>query len=289
MTKSNFYFAEVLAVDDDKSGLRIKVKLPYEDADSATIDELPYVFPLLPKLLHINPKVGEMVLVFIQNTDSPKSNRFFIGPIISQPYMLNYDPYNFSARSLFEGKQIDKPLPNTDLNPENKGTLPDREDIAILGRQNNDIILKKDEVCIRCGQKQDPNGNSINTLLFNKVDPSYIQLRYRKYKDRQNNSINSIISIVADRINLLSHDSITNFNLTDREELISDDEMEKIINEAHPVVYGDLLIAFLKQLINLFSTHTHPFPMDPPSFNQPAVEILSTDLNQILSKSIKIN
>ena len=52
-------FCEVLSVVDDKAGLRIKVRLEPEDANCKYIDDLPYCFPLLPKLNSINSKVGE--------------------------------------------------------------------------------------------------------------------------------------------------------------------------------------------------------------------------------------
>ena len=87
-----FRLCEVLSVIDDNDGLRIKVRLYPEDVKYKTIKELPYCFPILPKHLHINPKVGECVLVFLSTIDHSESNRFFLGPLISQPYTLNFDP-----------------------------------------------------------------------------------------------------------------------------------------------------------------------------------------------------
>ena len=70
-------FCEVLSVMDDNAGLRIKVRLYPEDADYKTTEELPYCFPLLPKHIHINPKVGECVLVLLSTINHSGSNRFF--------------------------------------------------------------------------------------------------------------------------------------------------------------------------------------------------------------------
>ena len=144
-------FCEVLSVTDDNAGFRIKVKLMPEDRECETIDDLPYCFPLIPKQLHINPKIGECVLVFLSTLESGNSNRFFIGPLISQDYFLNFDPYYYQSRCLLNGGNSAKPLPKPEMNPENDGTLPERTDIALRGRQNTDIILKDNELRLRCG------------------------------------------------------------------------------------------------------------------------------------------
>ena len=280
---------EVLSVIDDKAGLRIKVRIYPDDADCATIDDLPFCYPLIPKHFHINPKVGEMVLVLTNVLGVTKGRRWFIGPIISQQYNLNYDPFNFSAKSILDNGKFAIPLPRPELNPDNEGTYPDREDIALQGRQNADLILKDSEVRLRCGFKQEPNGKPENTLLFNREDLSYIQMKYKRLKDHKGKDFASSVNIVADRINLLSHDSKTPFTLNDRKALITDEELVKILEQAHPLPYGDELIEFLKQLVEVIRTHTHPFSMDPPCFTTPQTEVLNTDLNEMLSNSIRIN
>lgn len=280
---------EVLSVYDDKAGLRIKVRLEPEDADCDTIEDLPYCFPMLPKHLHINPKKGECVMVILSMLGKAKGNRYFIGPLISQQYALNYDPYMFQSRSLLVGDNIAKPLPNPSLNPENEGSYPDRDDIAIQGRQNTDIILKDNELRLRCGFKKEPSGLPKNTLLFNREDLAYIQMKYKHLKDEKNKDFSSVINVVADRINLLSHDSKDVFTLNDRKDLITDDELSKILRQAHPMVYGDELVTFLKQLVEVIRTHTHSFPMNPPTFTTPQTKVLSQNLDEMLSQSIKIN
>lgn len=284
-----FRECEVLSVIDDKAGLRIKVRIHPDDSDCKTIDDLPFCYPLLPKHFHINPKVGEMVLVITSVLGLTKGRRWFIGPIISQQYNLNYDPFNFSAKSILDKGKMATPLPRPDLNPDNEGSYPDREDIAIQGRQNADLILKDNEVRLRCGFKREPVGKPENTLLFNREDLSYIQMKYKKLKDHNKNDFASCINIVADRINLLSHDSKTPFTLNDRKSLITDEELVKILEKAHPLPYGDELIEFLKQLIEVIRTHTHPFAMDPPCFTTPQIDVLNTNLDEMLSNSVRIN
>lgn len=287
---NNLYFTKVEYVEDSQAGLRIKVRIPSVDLyDDPLNEDWPWAFPLLPKHLHINPKVGESVLVILEDPQAPKGNRFFIGPIISQQYLLEYDPYNFSSRNMFQGT-IGQPLPNPDMDPENEGTVPDREDIAIQGRENTDLVLKNNEIRLRCGFKKDPkNKKVVERLHYNRKNPAYIQMRYQKMKDQNKKDFASLINIVADRINLLSHDSPTYFKLADRKQLISDEELQKVFENAHPLPYGDVLVDFLYGLVRIFTTHTHPFPMDPPVCVEADRKLLETDLDEMLSKSIKIN
>lgn len=279
--------AKVISVDDKYNGCRIKVRLGGLDADKLD-DELPFCFPLLPKLIHINPKVGEMVLVILEKNGSATTNRFFIGPVLSQPYFYQQDFYDTTAFNMLLNRKF---IPEQDpsLDPGNNGTLPEHDDIAIIGRENTDIVLKANELRLRCGYKENPNGSISQRLHFNEVDPAYIQLKYKKLTDKNNKEINSFVNIVADRINLLSRDSKTFFKLTDQKELITDDTIQKILNEAHPLVYGDELVSFLKQLIEVFRTHTHPFSMKTPSFTKNDNSVLETNLDTMLSQAVRIN
>lgn len=290
ITNNNVIFlCPVESVIDDSEGLRIKVRIPYIDSRETPTSKLPYVFPLLPKFTHINPKQGELVLVILQSLGEGLSNRFFLGPVISQPQKMDFDAYDYSAQSLLSGNIKSKPLPAPSLNPNNYGTLPERDDIALQGRGNTDVILKTDELRLRCGFKENSLAFKDDCLVFNKVDLGYIQMKYKRMKDAKGQDFSSLINIVADRINLLSHDSRTDFKLTDPEKLITDEELSRIMTNAHPLPYGDELINFLKQLIHVFRNHTHPFPMDKPCFTTPEEKILSTDLDKFLSESIRIN
>lgn len=286
--KTVIRYAKVLSVMDDQAGLRIKVRLP-EDATAYPRDEdLPYCFPLLPKHIHLNPKIGECVLIILAKLNNTNSQRFFIGPLISQQYALNYDSDRRSRCLLVDGTSV-KPLPRPNMNPDNEGTYPDREDIALQGRQNTDIILKDNEVRIRCGFKRYPNGAAADTLLFNKEDLGYIQMRYKRSKDQNNKDYSSAINIVADRINLLSHDSSGHFTLNDPKKLITDEEMLKILKTAHPLPYGDVLVGILKFLFEFIRTHTHSMSMLPPCVNVDFNKLFEKRLGDLLSQSIRIN
>ena len=72
---------EVISIEDPLKGDRIKVRLYPEDAFKSETD-IPYAYPLLPKMLHIMPKIGERVLVLLTGVGDGYSNRYYIGPII---------------------------------------------------------------------------------------------------------------------------------------------------------------------------------------------------------------
>lgn len=274
-------FAEVVSVLDDTDGKRIKARLIPED-NHLSNEELPYAFPFLPKIIHIHPKVGETVFILHQENRT-SLNRFYMGPVISQPQMMNHDPFNFSSLSLFPSSEI-TPDKAPSRNPNVQGSLPDQDDIAIEGRQNSDIIFKDNEVQIRCGKNKNPLAPPPTNLFFNSDDPAYIQLKYRKDKE-----VASSINIVADKINILSHDSVTKFNLTDKEKLINDDELKKILDEAHRLPYGDVLVEFLTKFMNAFLNHTHPFSMDSPVKDGSVMEAANFNLQSLLSESVRIN
>jgi hypothetical protein len=175
------------------------------------------------------------------------------------------------------------------------GAFPEDNDIALVGRADSDIILKDEEVRVRCGVRR-TSGVARTEVSFNKADPTYIKLKYnensRQYRDpntKEEQEYKSTATIVADKINLLSHDSTTPFTLTDRKDLVSDDEMKKILEEAHALPYGDKLIEFLDLFRGEYLAHTHPIANLPPCKPDSYLRLVSYDLKQLLSKSIKIN
>lgn len=265
---------EVKSIVDDTDGLRIKVRMTPQDNNIAYDDDLPYAFPLLPKMVHITPKIGECVFVILERKGDKDGNRYFIGPVISQPQMMDNDPYNFSSVSLLRGNNVMSPLEAPSTNPNIDGTMPEYEDIALIGRKNGDIVLKDNEVRIRCGFKESPSSSIPNNMFFNKLNPAYIQMKYIEGKLKtEDEEFGSVINIVADKINLVSHQSTDIYNITDSKSLITDEELVKMVQNLHPAVYGDKLIEFLKLFINAFVQHSHAFPMDPPTFNLSLIHI----------------
>lgn len=274
---------EVVSVDDNTDGDRIKVRLLPEDRGLSN-SELPYVFPLLPKLIHVKPKVGEAVFVLCADLENPHINRRYIGPVISQMQFLEKCDYDYDANTLLSGT-TKEPETALSMNANTNGAFPKDNDIALIGRKHSDVILSDDDLKIRCGARKITN-DKIDNIYFNKEDPAYILLKYPNKK--QNNDSRSSINIVADNINILSHKSINDYNLTDENDLITDEELNRIIESAHELPYGDKLVEFLKIFVTAFKTHTHPYAGLPPCTDSSFKALDEYNLNDILSKNIKI-
>lgn len=278
---------QVIDIYDETDGERIKVRLSPED-DKLTDDEIPYSYPLLPKLLHIKPKIGEFVLIILTEPGNGYSNRYYIGPIISQPQYMDKDDYINNALSLYPGS-YKEPDVAPSLNPESHGSLANDDDVAIYGRKKSDIILTDNDLRIRCGNRlKDTSSNG--ELVFNRTDPAYIHLKHTDNKrGEKNKEYRSTATIVADKINLIGHQSNTPFRVNDKEELIDDNEMQKILNKAHQLPYGDTLIEFLDLFLKTFSKHVHPYPNMTQCDDGSLKKLIEYDLNQILSDSVRIN
>jgi hypothetical protein len=100
---------------------------------------------------------------------------------------------------------------------------------------------------------------------------------------------NSTATLVADEINLISNQSSLYFNTTDNKDLVSESEMEKIIQQAHVLPYGDVLVDFLKQFLWEFRNHAHPYPGMTTILYPEHEKIYNYDFDKMLSKNIRIN
>jgi hypothetical protein len=278
---------QVFDIYDETDGERIKVRLSPED-DKKSDADIPFAYPLLPKLLHIKPKVGELVLVVLTEASNGYSNRYYIGPIISQPQYMEADDSVINAMSLYPGSYKEPDIaPST--NVDSHGALATDEDVAIYGRKKSDIILTDDDVRIRCGSRL--KDSSVNGgILFNRTDPAYIHLKHTDVnRGEKDDTYKSTATIVADKINLIGNKSKSPFKTNDKTDLISDEEMQKIINKAHKLPYGDVLVEFLSLFVKAFAEHSHPYPGLPPCQTIDYTETTSYDLNKILSDSVRIN
>lgn len=280
-------FCKVLSLDDDTDADRIKVRLSPED-NSKTLDEIDYAFPLLPKMIHIKPKIGEAVLILLTTANDGNSQRYYIGPVISQDHRIYNDPY-FSGGDAFLRGSYKKFDVAPRMKPEQNGTLPNDNDVVIRGRKNSDIQITDDDIRIKSGVKI--IGENKYDISFNEKNPAYVKVKY--HLNPLNDGSQSTTSIVSDKIFLLSNSSPNYFNTTDRKNLITDEELNKILNAAYKLPYGELLIDFLNVFVKAFIEHTHDFSMLPPNPAHTTTLLAKKtnllDQKQMLSDTVRIN
>lgn len=304
--KLNFdlYEGKAIAVrQDEYHGELIKVRLEPEDS-KRTDSEIPYAFPFIPKMLHIKPKLGERVVIMITDGGVVGGQRYYLGPVISQPQKFYDEPMSSSGRLLSNGTK--NPLPSIDNKGVSNGTMPEDDDIALLGRKNTDVILSDDELKLRVGVRRiDPAQDKVE---FNRDSPAFIKLKYHETplkaesgdELRDHTKTKSTATIFADKINLLSPSGDGFDSLESGEnagELIGDEKMQKLMEKAHRLPYGDVLCDFLSQFLKMYMNHSHPYPGLPPLNGDPDSATFyasyPTDKesleNKLLSKDIKIN
>ena len=301
---------KVISINDPNDAGRIKVRVMGLD-NSKTDAETFWAFPMLPKHINIVPKLKDGVLIFTFDTGNNKVDRMYMGPIIPQPQNLDKADFDLEAWNAFTFGTIDlgaAPTKRSKL----RGGYPAQDDIAIQGRKNTDLILKDSEVLLRAGKfvyKGDLADNSRDSsefddkfaCKFNLRTQGYIQIKYNAQinvpeGNDEPKEYGTVTNIVSNKINLLTHkNGSPRFNLTNQDNLISDEEMQTILDTAHPVAFGDKVLEILKLIIIAIGNHTHKYPgSSAVSVGSSATAKVIQDMNkydleQILSKNIRIN
>ena len=110
--------------------------------------------------LHVNvvPKPGEAVKLIAWDSSKGGVNKEYIGPIISNPGYISGDHWSNAQLVTSYGDQ-QKPLanyaPDGNPMPECWGSFPHPNDIAIVGRDNTDIILGMKQNSLSLGSSTD--------------------------------------------------------------------------------------------------------------------------------------
>lgn len=294
---------KVESIDDVLDEGRIKVRIK-EDHD-IPLSELPYAFPINSKLFQCVPKVGEGVFVITSQVGNPRSQRYYLGPIISQ--MQEVEKASFAkddsaATSALQNAIVEPHKPLSDFSVTD-GAFPDKSDIAIIGRNGNDVILKDSEIDLRCGIRKTAHGEEdeslIGNVLFNSENPAYIQM---KHKDNlMGDSGDGVINLVADKINIVSHVKDDGNNLDVQlvhanskngdktEPLLHDEDMSKLMAQLHQVPYGDILVDILERMSYAICYHTHAMNQLQPVDGMYIKDVKDLDFNKILSKHVRIS
>lgn len=240
------FYGEVMDIGDETDGGRIKVRIPELDNRTAN-NELPWCYPLLPKFFHIYPQVGEMVRVFIEDTKFPERSRFWMGSIISQPQKIGFDS-KFTALST-TNLALTKPEKAPTTYPDADGVFPTKDDVAIVGKVNADVILRLNEVHIRAGKHE--NGD---VLKLNTENPASINMVFEPVQDSDTEYYSNTI-IQSDKIALISHDGIPQFKAA----RVSPEDRVRIFEEGHPIARADVLVEALEVIRTALLVHIHPY------------------------------
>lgn len=296
-------YGEVVSITDEFGLGRIKVRIKGSQTaggdDGVPNDKLPYATPMIPKFLSTYPKIGEAVWVFVFDKSRQHNDRLFIGPIISQLNKLNKDN---ALTTAFAGFSFGPVGPSVNVNtiPELKGVFPDLEDVSIQGRYNTDITQKNNEIILRAGKFETVPSSTTNPFpfQFNAKTQAYIQIKNDVVLNN-NEGKGTVTNIVANKINLLTHnEGNPRFNLTGQDMLISDSELSRILDEAHQVPFGDVVLEYLILLKEALFAHVHngngntATDLTSSGNKQPlkVFESRAKDLEKsMLSKNIRIN
>jgi hypothetical protein len=270
----NIYYGEVVSIDDPNEGGRIKVKIP--DLDNKTsVDQLPFALPMLPKFFWILPQVGELVRVFIEDTRYSQRGRTWMGSVISQPQKIGYGGY-IAALSTTNISVVN-PERNPSSYPDAIGVFPDVKDVALLGRDNTDVLLKEKQIQIRVGKHAIDN-----VLSLNKENPAFIQMDFFKLEE---NKTQSTVVTMANKIAILSHEGAPKF----KSNSLSKIDIDRIFNEAHPMGRGDLIVEALEAIRKAIILHIHGYSGLPADKNGIINQLEKINFSKILQENIRIN
>jgi hypothetical protein len=284
---------------DSADGLRIRAELIDDKAQN--LEDVPWAVPLLPKVFHVVPKVGEAVVVVSDVANNPRAQRYYLGPIISQPQYMTYTD-NDDAMSTSKNTRYN-PIEKISNFDATRGSFPNNDDVALVGRGSEDVTLKydegnkKSEVNLRAGIRKEPSKSGFNGLfgnvMFNDIDPAYIQLKYKNnLATKQDHSVSSMINMVADNINLISNkDNNVSDSIHDKDMLIKDEDSDKVMDKLHQVPMGDKLVELLTIMRGAIMHHVHPWAgMEQCGDWAGFINMLEKyDIDSILSKYVRVS
>ncbi len=264
------YEGEVIDNNDPFDAGRLKVLIKGLDDFKS---DYPWCDALLSKTIHNIPQIGEAVRIILTNTVETNIGRLWVGPVISQFDRLKKSPAKSGAWTTTY-LSTETPLGPITKNNKAKEVFPDKTKQAILGRDNSDIIFYENGITIRAG-KHLPN----NPTERNNTNPSFIDL----YLKAESNEVNkSYANIYAEEINLISPKGNPLIPPTK-------EELEKLLKELHPAVYGDNLVNLLRLVVKAILEHVHSFSTNSPDISGSVEELAQFPLNSILSTKIKLN
>jgi len=269
------YYGEVISIDDDTDGGRIKVRIDGLD-NKINNSDLSWCYPILPKFFHVYPQIGEMVRIILEDIKYPYKSRYWLGSVISQPHKIGFDSTFTSLSTTNYALTIPDKAPST--YPDAKGVFPLKTDVAIIGKVNTDVILRINEVHIRAGKHENDD-----ILKLNTKNPATISMVFEQVGD--NKDYQSSTVIMSDKIAILSHNGNPQF----KSAKVESKDRERIFAEGHPIARGDVLVEVLNIMRNAIIGHIHGYSNLPADKNAIINDLEKINLDAILQKNIVIN
>ena len=270
------FYGEVISIDDQTDGGRIKVRIP--ELDNRTSDEdLPWSYPLMPKFFHIYPRVTEMVRIFLEDTKFPERSRFWLGSIISQPQKIEIDS-KFTALST-TNLGLTKPEKAPSTYPDADGVYPSKTDIALVGRVNADVVLRLNEVHIRAGKHE--HGD---VLKLNTDNPASLNMVFEPIDGNEDKYQSSSI-LMSDKIAIISHEGNPRFKAA----RVTPEDRARIFEQGHPIARADVLVEALEVIRTALINHIHPYSGIQADKDALIKKLEELQLEQILQRNIVTN
>ncbi len=271
------YYGEVISIDDDTDGGRIKVKIPDLDNRITSTNDLPWCYPLMPKFFHVFPQVGEIVRVFLEDIKFPERSRFWLGSVVSQPQKIGFDSKYTALSTTNLALTAPEKAPNT--YPDADGVFPLKTDVAIVGKVNTDVILRINEVHIRAGKHENDN-----ILKLNVKNPAEISMIYEPQAGTENVFYSNTI-VMSDKIALITHSGNPQFKAA----RLTSQDRERIFTEGHPTARADVLVEALEVIRTALINHIHGYSGLPADKTAIIKKLEELQLEAIMQKNVVTN
>jgi hypothetical protein len=272
----NVYYGEVMSIDDPTEGGRIKVKILGLDNETTATEELPDCYPMLPKFFHVYPEVGEVVRIYLEDIRYPKRGRFWMGSVISQPHKIRFDSIYTALSTTDIGVTLPEPAPNT--YPDAVGVYPTKSEVAIVGRENTDMILRTGQVELRAGKHENDN-----VLKLNTENPSTVSLTFEQVEETEEYYSSALV--LSNKIGLIAHEGEPKFKAA----RLEPEDRLRIFEQAHPMVRGDVLVAALDIMRRAIIAHIHGYSGIPADKTSIINDLEKINLEGMLQKNVVIN
>jgi hypothetical protein len=273
--KKNAYFGVVVDNNDPNDSGMLYVRIPELDKNMDS-KNLIKAYPLLSKVNNYTiPTIGEAVIIFLIDPDKPYTNRFWVGPIISQFQKMEQDPYQ-TALNLTD-QPNNTPLKPISTIPTAKGLFPskyERDVVYSLGRNNTDIKHEKNKITIRAGKHltdkptvRNEKNTALTQMYLSEDDKASYKLDYADY--------HLFLSYLSTQL--------TTQDLTES-------DYKNAIEKGYSFLKAEPTIELLKLVIKLLLEHTHPYNNIQTSNEvEDAKKLLNYDYDSIKSKYHKFN